>query len=124
MKTINEISHSVLKKELYRWRDELDSSCDFSWVPKNLVSSLKAAGFDPNEVKSDSRKLSTALLLLTLLFDEARMNCARAIDKGNLMKTIIELLSVSKPRVANIIFKIFLPFIFTGRRLRNQIYSH
>ena len=99
VKTINEISQSVLKKELYQWKDQLDqldqldSSMDFSWVPKSLISSLKAAGFDPNETQSDSRKLSTALLLLTLLFDEARMNCARAIDEGNLMKTIIELLS-------------------------------
>lgn len=96
VKTINEISQSVLKKELYQWKDQLDSSMDFSWVPKSLISSLKAAGFDPNEVQTDSRKLSTALLLLTLLFDEARMNCARAIDEGNLMKTIIELLSISK----------------------------
>lgn len=94
--TINKIAECVLQKELYQWKDELDQSIDFSWVPKSLINSLKAAGFNPNEIKTDSRKLSTVLLLLTLLFDEARMNCARAIDDGNLMKTIIELLSVSK----------------------------
>ena len=95
VKTINEIALSVLQKQL----SQCEAPENFPQVPASLLTSLKEAGFDPAEVEKDSRKLSTALLLLTLLFDEARMSCAQAIDEGKLMETIIQLLSVSQEKV-------------------------
>ena len=94
VKTINEIAISVLQKQL----SQCEAPANFPQIPASLLNSLKEAGFDPAEVEKDSKKLSTALLLLTLLFDEARMSCAQAIDEGKLMETIIQLLSVSQER--------------------------
>ena len=58
--------------------------------------SLRDGGFDPGQFRKASQDLSTGLLLLTLLFDEAKMNCAKAIDSSNLMDTIVELLTMAK----------------------------
>lgn len=65
------------------------------WIRSSLMDSLEAAGFHINTV-NNSRRLATGLLLLTLLFDEARMACVRAIDHGQLMTSVLSLLAKSR----------------------------
>ena len=66
-----------------------------TWPPSSLLESLESAGFSSKTV-NNSRRLSTGLLLLTLLFEEAKMDCVNEIDNVNLITSVLDLLGVSK----------------------------
>ena len=66
-----------------------------TWPPRSLLESLESAGFSSKTV-NNSRRLSTGLLLLTLLFEEAKMDCVKEIDNIELITSVLELLEVSK----------------------------
>ena len=91
---INLTAKDVLEKQnCVQKTVEKSSDPNFS---KGLLTSLRDSGFDPGQLRKASQDLSTGLLLLTLLFDEAKMNCAKAIDDNKLMDTIVELLTMAK----------------------------
>ena len=66
-----------------------------TWPPSSLLESLESAGFSSKTV-NNSRRLSTGLLLLTLLFEEAKMDCVKEIDNVELITSVLDLLAVSK----------------------------
>ena len=66
-----------------------------TWPPRSLLESLESAGFSSKTV-NNSRRLSTGLLLLTLLFEEAKMDCVKEIDNIELITSVLDLLAVSK----------------------------
>ena len=66
-----------------------------TWPPSSLLESLESAGFSSKTV-NNSRRLSTGLLLLTLLFEEAKMDCVNEIDNVDLIASVLNLLGVSK----------------------------
>ena len=60
-------------------KDVLEKQNRLQEVSKRLLTLLRDGGFDPGQFRKASQDLSTGLLLLLLLFDEAKMNCARQL---------------------------------------------
>ena len=72
--------HNYLPGQITPVTDQGDAGKAVSppWIPTSVIDSLEAAGFHSN-ILNNSRKLSTGLLLLTLLFDEAKMDCVKGL---------------------------------------------
>lgn len=96
--SVSDLLIATMRRNDESWTQQAirDSVNRINTTAKDVFEKQKSFQGHPDELQKASQQLSTGLLLLTLLFDEAKMNCAKAIDAGNLMSTIVELLSLAK----------------------------